>query len=183
MALTKLDVFAYVLLSFFMGLFFFMTFYEKLGQWQISLGGIGIVLLAIGYVRVLENGRHRRYEFLEHYNVIIASVVGAVATFYLNVNLGLGPVIAAGVVGVAAVYICKLSRCVKDLPPPAYMGAFVGMSAPFVLSNLWFVGLAGLIAGVVYAISHDVYTGMGGKLGTMAFIGVAIAVFVLGLVL
>ncbi|MEA3430145.1 MAG: hypothetical protein U9R08_02640 [Nanoarchaeota archaeon] len=177
------DLVAYILLSFFLVLFFGFVFYEKIGAGVIAFGGVAWVLLAIGFYQVHKKEKHKRYDFLEHYNVILASVIGAVATYYLSVNLGFGAVIGAGVVGVASVYVCKIWKCAKDLPPPAYMGAFVGMSAPFVLSSLWFVALAGVVAGVIYALSHEVYTGMGGKLGTIAFTGTAITVFVLGLIL
>ncbi len=112
---------------------------------------------------------------------LVAAVAGgALAARLLRVEAGLGPLVAAGVVGVlpGALWLLAGSRIadpkLKELPAAIYCGAFVGMSAPTVLATLPAVLLAGTLAGGVYLLMANVFGGAGGKLGTMAFSGVAL---------
>lgn len=180
---TKKDMFSYFLLTLFLLIFVIMIFYEKSFNLYVLLTGIVTAfLLYRGFLLAHKMPIHKRYEFLEHYNVIIACLIGAVLTYFLSVNLNLGVVISASFVGLVAVYTCKLSKIVKDLSPPIYCGAFVGMVSPLILPNILFVAIAGIIAGIIYYLSHYTYTGIGGKLGTIAFVGVTISVFILKLI-
>jgi len=104
----------------------------------------------------------------------LAVVIGALTTFYLSVNIGLGAVIAAGMIGILAAMIAP------KYSVPAYCGAFVGMSSNLLLFNLAEVLLASSFAGIVFVLTRDVFGGFGGKLGTIAFIGASTAGFTLG---
>lgn len=98
-------------------------------------------------------------------------MLGTFATFYLSVGLGLGPVVAAGLVGiVASVFLPK-----RDVP--IYCGAFVGMSCRTAFRCYPCLVIAGVIAGIVFVASKDVFNGFGGKLGTIAFFGAVCAIF------
>jgi hypothetical protein len=55
------------------------------------------------------------------------------------------------------------------------------MSSALVLSNLWLVVLASFLASVLFVITKNVYLGVGGKLGTIAFMAVTSAVSLSGL--
>jgi hypothetical protein len=107
------------------------------------------------------------YEFL-------AVVIGGVVTFYFSRDLALGAVVASGLIGILAHMI------VPEYGVPAYCGSFVGMSSSALFFQHYEVALASIIAGVVYVLSRDVFSGFGGKLGTIAFIGASIAAFSLG---
>lgn len=104
----------------------------------------------------------------------LAVFIGGILTFYLAVDFGLGAVVAASLAAIVADMI------VPEYGVPAYCGAFVGMSSNALFFNLTEVAIASAIAGIVYVLSRDVYGGFGGKLGTIAFIGAAVAGFGLG---
>jgi len=86
-------------------------------------------------------------------------------TFYLNHTLGIGAVIASALVGLAG------GLLFPKYAPPIYCGSFVGMSSRAVLPGVPACLLASLIAGIVYQTSANTLNGIGGKLGTIAFIG------------
>jgi hypothetical protein len=104
----------------------------------------------------------------------IAVFLGGMITFYLSTNLGLGAVIASSLIGILAAMI------VPKYGAAAYCGSFVGMSSFTLFSSYSGVALASAIAGVVYVLSRDVFSGFGGKLGTISFIGATIAAFITG---
>lgn len=89
---------------------------------------------------------------------------GAVVTYVLSVNLALGPVVGAGLVGVAIALIKP------KYGVPVYCGAFVGMASSDYLA-FYPLLLAGIFGGIVYVISSPVFNGFGGKLGTIAYAG------------
>jgi hypothetical protein len=99
----------------------------------------------------------------------LAVLAGALAAFALAHELGLGSVIAASLVGlIAYIFLPKLNAA-------AYCGAFVGMTSNMLLFNWLEVGLAGLIAAILFVLTIDVFSGFGGKLGTIAFTGTVLA--------
>jgi hypothetical protein len=105
---------------------------------------------------------------------------GAVITRLLSVDAGLGAVIAASIVGlipgVLSITAWKNTSdpLLKTLPAAIYCGSFAGMTAPHVLGGLIEVAVAGAVAGMIYVWASGVFKGVGGKLGTTAFSGVAI---------
>lgn len=113
---------------------------------------------------------------------------GAVVTRLLSVDAGLGAVLAASIVGlipgVLSITLWKNTTdpLLKTLPAAIYCGAFAGMTAPHVLGGLLEVAAAGAIAGAVYVWASGVFKGVGGKLGTTAFSGVAITGLLTGTV-
>lgn len=94
-----------------------------------------------------------------------AVIGGALLTFYLSRDLGLGPVTGAGLTGLAAALFLRRFEI------PVYCGAFVGMASNQ-LFCFWPVLLpASLVAAIVFVFSRDLFSGFGGKLGTIALIG------------
>ena len=98
----------------------------------------------------------------------LAVILGGLAAYALSHELGLGPVIAASLVGLLASLIWP------ETSIAAYCGAFVGMTSDILFFNYWEVAVAGLIAGGVYIMTRDVFNGFGGKLGTIALVGTAL---------
>jgi len=90
-------------------------------------------------------------------------IVGAVATWWLNTQLGLGPAVASGIIGVLAALVLP-----GELAVAAYTASFAGMSSISVLTGLPMALTAGFLVGVVFIIALPVYQGFGGKLGTIA---------------
>lgn len=99
--------------------------------------------------------------------LVCVAVVATSVTHYLNIYMGLGPVVASGIVGVVASLL---------LPSPfavmAYTGAFVGMSSRSRFPSWYYVMVAGLMVGTLYIVTRRVYQGFGGRLGTVAAVAV-----------
>jgi len=98
----------------------------------------------------------------------LSVILGGLAAYALAHELGLGPVIAASLIGLLASLIWP------ETSVAAYCGAFVGMTSDILFFNYWEVTLAGLIAGGVYLLTKDIFNGFGGKLGTIALVGTAL---------
>lgn len=115
-------------------------------------------------------------------DLLLAACVplGAVVCYALNMLCDLGSVLAAGIVGVVASiipYLNKESVVLKKAPAALYCGAFVGMSSIEIAPSVYVALAAGIIAGLFFLLSKNVFVGLGGKLGTIAFGGVVVCVF------
>ncbi len=112
----------------------------------------------------------KRYIF-----VMACSLAGVLATWYMNIHLDLGPVVASGLVGVVAALIFNTEQAVA-----IYTASFAGMSSAAVLGSLPMVLLAGALVGVIFMLALPVYQGFGGKLGTIASCAVLLTMLVFG---
>ena len=99
---------------------------------------------------------------------LVAVGGGTLVTVAGVTALGLSPIVAASLVGVAA------AVGTRSVAVPVYCGAFVGMTSPKVFGSYWQVTLAAVLAGVLFIVAHPVFHGLGGKLGTTAFVGVSL---------
>jgi len=108
-----------------------------------------------------------------HWN-LVAVVGGTLATFAGVAELGISPIVAASLVGVLAAVV------VTRLAVPVYCGAFVGMTSPALFGSYWYAALAAVLAGLVFIVAEPVFHGLGGKLGTTAFVGVTLVVLPTG---
>ncbi|MBM3200339.1 hypothetical protein FJZ53_05355 [Candidatus Woesearchaeota archaeon] len=166
----------FFVLSFFL-LILYLTIVSTVkhkGAFLIAL--LGLCVLIIGLIQETKKLKHERYTLARELEVLIAIPLSTVVTFFLStkIDMGygfLGPVIAAGIVGLLGSYLKTY-----DLANPIYCGAFVGMSsAQVAFSSFWFMGIAGLTAGLIFILSHEVYNQTGGTLGAIAFSSVTIA--------
>ena len=150
-------------------------------NYQLSGGIITLVVLIGAVVAIFTEGsriitekdgdektpaRILIYEFL-------AVVIGGGLTGLLSLELGLGPVVAASLIGILA------HLEVPKYGVPAYTGAFVGMTSNALLFNRYEVIIASVLAGFVYILTRKLFAGVGGKLGTIALIGVTITGLIL----
>ncbi|SHK17320.1 hypothetical protein SAMN02745227_01703 [Anaerobranca californiensis DSM 14826] len=101
--------------------------------------------------------------------IILTTTIATIVTYYLSINLGLGAVVASGIVGLSVALFLP-----TDLSIVAYTAAFAGMSSAQVLASYPMVAFAGLLVGIIFIITQPLYQGFGGKLGTIA----ACAVFI-----
>jgi hypothetical protein len=108
-----------------------------------------------------------------HWN-LLAVVVGTLLTFAGVAELGVSPIVAAGLVGIAAAVVAR------SVAVPVYCGAFVGMTSPPLFGSYWYATLAAVVAGLLFTVAHPVFQGLGGKLGTTAFVGVSTVVLPTG---
>ncbi len=126
---------------------------------------------------------HEKYEY-ENIWVIVWVPVGAIICYLINVIGGLGSVLSAGITGTVASFIPEINKesgYLKKLPAAIYCGVFVGMSSAEIVPSIGFVIAAGMLAGVFLMLSKNMFLGLGGKLGTVAFGGVVIVSLLYGL--
>lgn len=112
--------------------------------------------------------------------IIMMVFLGSLITYYINYQFKTGTVIAAALVGTVSSFIPFIlkrrnSEFVNEIPKALYCGAFVGMTSSSVSSGNTFILIASISAGILYAASTNSFLGIGGKLGTIAFGGVAAA--------
>lgn len=100
-------------------------------------------------------------------------VAGAIVTYTLKVQVGLGPIVAASLTAIVA------SIVLPAYGVPIYTGAFVGMTSARLLVNHGELALAASVAGVIYPLAANAFKGYGGKLSAIAFCGTLSAGLVL----
>ena len=119
---------------------------------------------------------HQEYTY-EKFSVAIWVPIGAIICHVLFLYTDFGSVLSAGIVGTLASFLPYLNRkssYLQKLPSAIYCGVFVGMSSTEITPSLGFVISAGVLAGIFLLLSKNLFVGVGGKLGTMAFLGVFI---------
>lgn len=109
-------------------------------------------------------------------SIIVLSVLAASATWVLNHMVGLGPIVANGIIGVTAALLLPL-----PLAGVSYTSSFVGMSSLGVIPSLSFAVIGGFIAGVAIIGTRDIYAGVGGKGGTTAAVASIVTKAITGL--
>lgn len=155
-----------------------------LGAWGAVLGSpllVPSLLLAAGAVGVLVGVRYEWWvlrHVIEHGTPdhrhpgrnLLAIVVGTLVTFAGVVELGLSPIVAAGAVGMVA------GVGLPSVAVATFCGAFVGMTSPALFGSYPYAATSGVLAGLLFVAAHPVFHGVGGKLGTTAFVGVTAVV-------
>ena len=170
----KLLRFIVILLIFFVQFFVLASMFEESGSSGIAIPAILLLtlFLLIGAYQ-LKSLHHTKLNF-EKVGVVVWIPISALITYWLNNAVGWGPVLSLGVVGTIGSYLYLLDRkssYLKEIPPPIYCGAFIGMSSLHVGSIYVIILLAGLFTAAMYVLTRSVLVGVGGKLGTLAFIG------------
>ncbi len=97
---------------------------------------------------------------------ILSVVITSIITFLMSRELGISNVIASALVGlIGALILPKFSGEI-------FCGSFVGMVSHMLVGSLFYLLLAGIVAGIVFVIiGNRVFQGLGGKMGTSAFSG------------
>ncbi len=165
-----LTVFGFFLLAAMMLLLFgFTTFEAWVSHW---LGGVllttilvGAVVAVIGEWKAFMADPSANTDLAKLIPDIVAVLAGALAAYTLAHDVGLGPVVAAGVVGICAHLVAP------QYAAAVYAGSFVGMTSDLLLLTHAEVLLASLVSGLVYTLTRPIFSGVGGKLGTIALIG------------
>ena len=176
--IKKFPIFIFLLLHFaFLAAAFIDNQHEPISILIIS--GIS-VLLGLFYFKKVKADRsiYKRIDNL----LLLFTAVGALFTYYLNLEFKLGAVLAAGITGLFSSvlpYLNRRSDLLRELPVAIYCGAFAGMTAPFIAKGYPFIAAAGFISGLILIISKNTLHGFGGKLGTIAFGGVSTIAIIL----
>lgn len=106
----------------------------------------------------------------KHILILLCAFFGVTVTWYINHTMGLGAIVANGLVGVfAAIFLPN------DLAGITYTSSFVGMSSLAVVPTLPAAAFASLIVGIIFLLTADIYKGIGGKGGTTAALSTIIS--------
>lgn len=147
---------------------------------QLLVTSITLAIAVFVTIAHLKAPLHHRTNIYEHITVALWLPFGAVVCYSLNHYLQFGPIMAATTVGLAGSFlpqINKKSSYLKQVPVAIYCGTFIGMSNTTVAPNLTFVCIAAVIATVLFVYAKTLFFGLGGKLGMLSFIAVAITSF------
>ncbi|MCR3921179.1 MAG: hypothetical protein NUK65_01520 [Firmicutes bacterium] len=101
--------------------------------------------------------------------IIFLATFAASLTWFLNHEMGLGPIVASGLVGVMAGSLLAPAHA-----GPVYTASFVGMSASLVVASLSLSIVTGFVVGVIIVATMPVFAGIGGKGGTTAATAVVV---------
>ncbi len=103
---------------------------------------------------------------------VTAVMGGAIVTLIFTIELPVSSIVAASLVALfGALIIPKFAVAI-------YCGAFVGMTSPLLFTTYTQALLAGFLAGGVFVLCRPVFDGVGGKLGTTAFVAATAVVAV-----
>ena len=107
------------------------------------------------------------------WQLLVAAVIGAVASYYVNNNLKQGPVVGSAAVGlVAGLIALALPKAIPNIGALATViicGSFAGMSNTKRVPSVLRMAIVGAVLGLVYMFAAPFLGGAGGKLGCMAF--------------
>lgn len=109
---------------------------------------------------------------MNNVTIIIVSIIAALASYYINVNLKRGGVFGAALVILVAgiVFPHFFPEKGSSLAVMATISAYAGMIAPAKFPKISEMVVVGFIAALVYIATSSAYVGVGGKLGTIAAI-------------
>jgi len=148
----------------------------------LSILILAVISLSLGFFYSRKfNSDRSRFKKLDIL-LILFTVIGAITTYWLNIEYNIGAVLAAGITGLFSSFLPLLNRrsdILRELPVAVYCGTFVGMTAPFIANGYFFITMAGLFSGLLLIFSKDTLHGYGGKLGSVAFGGVALMSLIL----
>ncbi|MBD2421907.1 hypothetical protein [Cyanobium sp. FACHB-13342] len=125
------------------------------------------VLTVVGFRQHADHGPHRWPAVLP----IVLGALGATAVQALSRAELMTMVSATALVGCLGALLERRSGAMS-LAAPLYCGAFAGMTSKLVLHHPGWLVLAGALAGAVLTLLSNSWGGIGGKLGTTAFLSV-----------
>jgi len=131
----------------------------------ITVGLIGLLYTLIKEGQGLSEAKADNLFSQKNLLLLVAVMVGAVASEYLGVDLKLGAVLGSAIVGIVAALV------IPDYAVPVYTGSFVGMASTRLLPGYAPLVTAAVVAGIIYVLTLTVFGGFGGKLGTIAATG------------
>jgi len=130
---------------------------------------LGLVVL-VGFLRHAGHGPAGRIQGA----AVALAALAALGVLALSREASISVVVATALVGAAGGALEAAGRSRhrwQGVAAPVYCGAFAGMTSQLVLGHPAWVVLAGGLAGLVLSVLSDSWSGIGGKLGTIAFLG------------
>ena len=106
--------------------------------------------------------------------IVLSCVFGSIVTCLLSMRMKAGPVMASGIITlIGGIFLPCISPLIgQNLASSLTAGTYAGMSSKEVIGSKLYMGLAGMVAGIILVLGVPVFYGLGGKLGAVAFLGV-----------
>ena len=142
---------------------------------MLVLGCFFLVSL-VDHYRHIMTVEHQGFQYKKLLMTILYAGLGVIITWFINHEVGYGPIIANGLVGIMAATFLP-----NNLAGIVYTSSFIGMSSKTVIPDLYAATLASVIVGCLLVITSDIYAGIGGKGGTTAALSTIITKNILGL--
>lgn len=102
---------------------------------------------------------------------IIVIFFSTLLTFVIADGMGVNSVIVSAAVGLVGTLLPSTQLIDKeDLHCAIYTGSFAGMCSTVVVITPAEIAIVGLLTGALLIVSKSLFTGLGGKLGSIAFI-------------
>jgi len=141
--------------------------------------GIGGKLGAIAFLSVLitssfvsEVRISQNLAYLEGLYLVLGSSLGAVLTYSVSTRFKQNPVFSSSIVVLTAALISNISLRYDNLVAAITCGTYAGMSSRSVIRDSKRMLFVGSLAGVILFLSWPLFSGVGGKLGLIAFLAV-----------
>jgi hypothetical protein len=157
-------------------LFLFAILNERIKHFAVPYIIISICVLLIIVYRKFPL-HHEEYSF-DKKTLVLWIPIAAIITYILNKHFGLGGVFSAGIIGTIGSFATKLntrSEYLKQIAGPIYCGAFIGMTSLKFEYVYYMILTAGIFTALLFFATKSLFVGVGGKLGTLAFIGVLLS--------
>ncbi|MDQ9093024.1 hypothetical protein RC083_15695 [Pseudoalteromonas haloplanktis] len=108
---------------------------------------------------------------------------GCMSCFILHTQFAIPAVIASCLTGLVGSFIPFPKQYESHPCAAIYAGSFAGMCSQGLISSYWELAIISFIGATLYVLTRKMFTGFGGKLGSIAFISVALFVLAKGIVL
>ena len=112
----------------------------------------------------------------EYLQIVIFVFIGALSCFVLQSFFSLSSVLSSAIIGLLGSFISTKEERVSLL---IYIGSFIGMGADL---NIYHLLFSSIISSFLFIIFKNYFNGLGGKLGSLAFLGSLVIYFCRGLV-
>lgn len=182
---NRIIKFCAILGVFFIQFFFLFAIYkEKINHYAIPYIICFIIIMLIVVYKKFPL-HHNEFSFAK-IHLIIWIPVSAIITYVLNNRLGLGSVFSVGIVGTAGSCLTLLnprSDYLKQIAGPIYCGAFIGMTSMDFKYVYLMILVSGIFTAILFSLTQTLFVGIGGKLGTLAFIGFLLSILLFKLLL
>jgi hypothetical protein len=113
----------------------------------------------------------------------ITFFIGFISCFVMHTTFALPLVISAALTGLIGSFIPFPERFKNHPYASIYAGSFAGMCSTNLITSYWEITVISLIGASLYVLTLNMFTGFGGKLGSVAFASIAIFFLAKGIVL
>lgn len=141
----------------------FVSIAFEFQDWMIGLYLILFIPLMIGFVSLYREMNLMTYQIKWLDIDLFYTGMGVILTYFIAKELSINAVIASSAVGFIGYLV------IKNHSVAIYCGSFAGMVSSFVFGYDEVILIA-FVCGLLYILLKPLFVGVGGKLGTIAFI-------------